>query len=37
MSATRLPGINSDSTRTLLKDAERSFSRHGVTSPRETR
>ena len=37
MSATRQPGSIRDSTWTLLNDAERSFSRHGVLSPRETR
>ncbi len=37
MSATRVPGSSSVSTWMLLNDAERSFSRHGVFSPRETR
>ena len=37
MSAMRLPGSTSPSTATLLNDAERSLSRHGVFSPRETR
>ena len=37
MSAIRLPGSTSASTATLLNDAERSLSRHGVFSPRETR
>ena len=36
-SATRLPGSTSDSTCTLLNEAVRSFSRHGVLPPRETR
>ena len=35
--ATRVPGSSSLSTWTLLNEAERSFSRHGVFSPRETR
>ena len=37
MSATRWPGSISASTWMLLNDAERSFSRHGVFSPCETR
>ena len=37
MSATRQPGSTFESTCTLLNDAERSLSRHGVFSPRETR
>ena len=37
MSAIRQPGSTRESTCTLLNDAERSFSRHGVLSPRETR
>lgn len=37
MSASRLPRMSSGSTWTLLNDAERSFIRHGVFSPRETR
>ena len=37
MSAIRLPGSTSPSTEMLLNDAERSLSRHGVLSPRETR
>ena len=37
MSATSEPGSSSASTWTLLNDAERSFSRHGVFSPRDTR
>ena len=37
MSATRQPGSTCASTCTLLNDAERSLSRHGVFSPRETR
>ena len=37
MSATTQPGSISGSTEMLLNDAERSLSRHGVFSPRETR
>src|SRR5664279_41306 len=37
MSEIRQPGNTADSTETLLKDAERSFSRHGVFSPCDTR
>src|SRR6476469_7762481 len=37
MSAMSWPGSISDSTETLLNDAERSLSSHGVFSPRETR
>ena len=37
MSATSVPGSSSESTWTLLNDAERNLSRHGVYSPRETR
>ena len=37
MSATRLPGSISESTWMLLYDAERSFIRHGVFSPCDTR
>ena len=37
MSAIRLPGSSQDSACTLENDAERSLSRHGVLSPRETR
>ncbi len=37
MSATRQPGSTSVSTWTLPNDAERSFRRHGVFSPRDTR
>ncbi|QIM22840.1 hypothetical protein G7075_19710 [Phycicoccus sp. HDW14] len=37
MSATRQPGSSSESTWTLPNEAERSLSRHGVFSPRETR
>ena len=36
-SATTVPLTISGSTATLLNDAVRSFSRHGVFSPRETR
>ena len=37
MSATRQPGRIRESTCTLLNDADRSFSRHGTLSPRDTR
>ncbi len=37
MSATRVPGSSSVSVWMLLNEAERSFSRHGVLSPRDTR
>ena len=37
MSEIRQPGSSRLSTCTLLNDAERSFSRHGTLSPRETR
>jgi hypothetical protein len=37
MSATRQPSSTSGSTAMLLNDALRSFIRHGVFSPRETR
>ena len=37
MSATTQPVSTSGSTATLLKEAVRSFIRHGVFSPRETR
>ena len=37
MSATTQPVRTSGSTAMLLNDALRSFSRHGVFSPRETR
>ncbi len=37
MSATSVPGSSSVSTCTLLNDADRSLSRHGVFSPRDTR
>ena len=37
MSATSAPGSSSLSTWMLLNDADRSFSRHGVFSPLETR
>ncbi len=37
MSAMSWPGSISESTETLLKEADRSLRRHGVLSPRETR
>jgi hypothetical protein len=37
MSPTTCPGSISESTAMLLNDAERSLSRHGVLSPRDTR
>ena len=37
MSDTSCPGSMCDNTWTLLNDAERSLSRQGVFSPRETR
>ena len=37
MSATSVPGSSTLKTCTLLKEAERSLSRHGVFSPRDTR
>jgi hypothetical protein len=37
MSGTRHPGSTCESTWTLENDAERSLSRHGVFSPRDTR